>query len=53
MELFINYSESKGRAFVGKIASGSMKVTYCSETKSVSTHDLQKGSIALKIRRVY
>jgi hypothetical protein len=27
MELFVNFSESKDRAYAGKTASGSMKVT--------------------------
>jgi hypothetical protein len=51
IELFINCSEPKDRDSIGITASGSMKVTWCSEAKSISAYDLQKGPLPPKICR--
>jgi hypothetical protein len=48
MEVFVNCLEPKDMTFFGETTNGSMKMTYCSNAKLVSTYDLQKIFIATK-----
>jgi hypothetical protein len=48
IELFVNCSELKNIACIGRAVSGSLKAIECNEAKLVLTYDLQQGYIATK-----